>query len=107
MFSLIGLGVSSAYGYSVGATCCPSWIPVDFKQGGVPAVYFEAAAMIVVLVLVLLGQLLELRAPQDRDRPSRAVSANTSNRAPFSRWHLPASQFVVNYNQRPAAGFTW
>ncbi len=61
MFTLIGLGVSVAYGYSLIATLAPGLFPASFRaaHGGV-AVYFEAAAVIVTLIL--LGQVLELRA---------------------------------------------
>jgi P-type Cu+ transporter len=61
MFTLIGLGVSVAYGYSLLATLAPGWFPDAFRgHGGEVAVYFEAAAVIVTLVL--LGQVLELKA---------------------------------------------
>ncbi len=61
MFTLIGLGVGVAYLYSLLATVWPSLFPTAFRgHGGQVAVYFEAAATIVTLVLV--GQLLELRA---------------------------------------------
>ncbi|MEX2170520.1 MAG: heavy metal translocating P-type ATPase [Pirellulales bacterium] len=60
MFTLIALGVGAAYLYSVVAMLVPDWIPDAFKDHGHVAVYFEAAVMIVVLVL--LGQVLELRA---------------------------------------------
>jgi Cu+-exporting ATPase len=61
MFTLIGLGVSVAYGYSVVATLAPQIFPASFRTGhGGVATYFEAAAMIVTLIL--LGQVLELRA---------------------------------------------
>jgi Cu+-exporting ATPase len=61
MFTLIGLGTGAAYLYSVAATISPSFLPASFhaSDGAIP-VYFEAAA--VITVLVLLGQLLELRA---------------------------------------------
>jgi Cu+-exporting ATPase len=69
MFTLIALGVGAAYAYSVAATVAPQWFPASFQQhGGQVAVYFEAAAVIVVLVL--LGQVLELRA---RSRTSAAI----------------------------------
>src|SRR6516162_5541889 len=63
MFTLIGLGTGAAYGYSVVATLFPGWFPVSFRDrhGDMP-VYFEAAA--VITSLVLLGQVLELRARQ-------------------------------------------
>jgi P-type Cu+ transporter len=69
MFTLIGLGTSAAYLYSVAATLFPQFFPPSFRDmdGGV-AVYFEAAA--VITTLVLLGQLLELRA---RQRTSGAI----------------------------------
>lgn len=61
MFTLIGLGVAAAYIYSVIAALLPQIFPASFRDqmGGVP-VYFEAAAVIVALVL--LGQVLELKA---------------------------------------------
>jgi len=69
MFTLIGLGTSAAYLYSVAATLFPRAFPVSFRDmhGGV-SVYFEAAAVIVTLVLV--GQVLELRA---RSRTGDAI----------------------------------
>ena len=61
MFTLIALGVGAAWAYSVVATLAPGIFPDNFRgPGGEVAVYFEAAAVIVVLVL--LGQVLELRA---------------------------------------------
>ncbi len=61
MFTLIALGVGVAYGFSVVATLAPAWFPEAFRgHGGRVGVYFEPAAVIVVLVLV--GQVLELRA---------------------------------------------
>lgn len=60
MFTLIALGVGAAYGYSVVATLMPRLFPQSFYMGHEVAVYFEPAAVIVVLVL--LGQVLELRA---------------------------------------------
>ncbi|MGB5267407.1 MAG: copper-translocating P-type ATPase [Polyangiales bacterium] len=61
MFTLIGLGVSVAYTYSVVAALAPQIFPDSFRnEGGEVAVYFEAAA--VVVTLILLGQVLELRA---------------------------------------------
>ncbi len=62
MFTLIALGVAAAYGYSVIAVLFPQAFPSSFleEHSGLIGVYFEAAAMIVVLVL--LGQVMELRA---------------------------------------------
>jgi P-type Cu+ transporter len=68
MFTLIALGVGAAYGYSVVATIAPGLFPHAFRMGDDVAVYFEPAAAIVVLVL--LGQVLELRA---RSRTSTAI----------------------------------
>ena len=68
MFSLIALGVGAAYVYSVVATVAPGVFPDSFRIMGEVAVYFEPAAVIVVLVL--LGQVLELRA---RSRTSSAI----------------------------------
>jgi len=71
MFTLIGLGTGAAYLDSVIATVFPQIFPASFRdmQGGAP-VYFEAAA--VITTLVLLGQVLELRA---RQRTSGAIRA--------------------------------
>jgi Cu+-exporting ATPase len=68
MFTLIGLGVGAAYAYSVVATLAPGLFPDAFRMMGEVAVYFEPAAVIVVLVL--LGQVLELRA---RSQTSTAI----------------------------------
>ena len=68
MFTLIALGVGAAYAYSVVATLAPGLFPDSFRMMGEVAVYFEPAAVIVVLVL--LGQVLELRA---RSRTSSAI----------------------------------
>ena len=60
MFTLISMGTGAAYLYSVVATLVPTLFPESFRMGGTVAVYFEAAA--VITVLVLLGQVLELKA---------------------------------------------
>jgi Cu+-exporting ATPase len=71
MFSLIGMGVAAAYAYSVAAVLAPGIFPDGFRDAeGHVGVYFEAAAVIVVLVL--LGQMLELRA---RERTGAAIRA--------------------------------
>jgi Cu+-exporting ATPase len=72
MFTLIGLGTGAAYGFSVAATLAPGIFPHSFvdHDTGTVAVYFEPAAVIVTLVL--LGQVLELRA---RSRTSSAIRA--------------------------------
>ena len=72
MFTLIGLGVGVAYGYSVVATAAPGIFPPALRtMGGLVPVYFEAAAVIVTLVL--LGQVLELRARSATGRAIRAL----------------------------------
>jgi Cu+-exporting ATPase len=71
MFTLIALGTGAAWLYSVVATAMPGVFPAQFRgMGGAVAVYFEAAA--VITVLVLLGQVLELRA---REKTSGAIRA--------------------------------
>ena len=71
MFTLIGLGTGVAYVYSVIATLAPGVFPASLRgMGGYPDVYFEAAAAITTLVL--LGQVMELRA---RSRTSAAIRA--------------------------------
>jgi Cu+-exporting ATPase len=72
MFSLIALGTGTAYCYSLAATLIPGRFPAGFaSQDGVVAVYFEAAA--VITVLVLLGQVLELRAREQTGGAIRAL----------------------------------
>ena len=70
MFTLIGLGVAVAYFYSVTAKFLPGIFPESFREAGVVPVYFEAAA--VITTLVLLGQVLELKA---RSRTGAAIKA--------------------------------
>jgi Cu+-exporting ATPase len=81
MFTLIGLGVSVAYGYSLVATLAPGLFPASFRQHGEVAVYFEAGAVIVTLIL--LGQVLELRARAatgDAIRKLLGLAAKTARR---------------------------
>jgi Cu+-exporting ATPase len=70
MFTLIALGTGTAYLFSLIATFAPGMFPHTLRHGGAVAVYFEAAA--VITVLVLLGQVLELSA---RERTSGAIRA--------------------------------
>jgi Cu+-exporting ATPase len=71
MFTLIGIGTGAAYAFSVAATLFPSWFPPSFRgHHGQVDRYFEAAS--VITVLVLLGQVLELRA---RSKTSSAIRA--------------------------------
>jgi Cu+-exporting ATPase len=71
MFTLIAMGTGVAYVYSLAATFAPGIFPDAFRgHGGAPASYFEAAS--VITVLVLMGQVLELRA---REATSGAIRA--------------------------------
>jgi P-type Cu+ transporter len=71
MFSLIALGTGAAYLYSLAATFAPGLFPESLRLQGVVAVYYEAAA--VITVLVLLGQVLELRAREQTGGAIRAL----------------------------------
>ena len=85
MFTLIALGVGAAYTFSVVAALAPGSFPPGFRGAdGTVATYFEAAA--VVTVLVLLGQLLELRAREQTGGAIRALL----NLAPKSTWRIRA-----------------
>ena len=70
MFTLIALGVGAAYVYSAAATLMPGIFPEGFRVHGVVETYFDTA--VVITVLVLLGQVLELRA---RSQTSAAIKA--------------------------------
>ncbi|HJN43895.1 MAG: heavy metal translocating P-type ATPase [Vicinamibacterales bacterium] len=70
MFTLIGLGVGSAFLYSVVATVAPGLFPQGFRMAGGVEPYFDTS--VVIIVLVLLGQVLELRA---RGRTGAAIRA--------------------------------
>jgi Cu+-exporting ATPase len=72
MFTLISIGVLAAYLFSVVATVAPGVFPTGFRSvEGIVAVYYEAAA--VITVLVLLGQVLELRAREQTGGAIRAL----------------------------------
>ena len=70
MFTLIAIGVGAAFGFSVVAVLAPGVFPESFRHHGEVGLYFEAAA--VIITLVLLGQLLEAKA---RSRTGKAVQA--------------------------------
>ncbi|CRX37598.1 heavy metal translocating P-type ATPase [Estrella lausannensis] len=80
MFSLIFLGVLAAYIFSALALVFPDFLPDSLLHEGEPPLYFETAA--IITVLVLLGQVLELRA---RSRASDALSALMGRAAKFAR----------------------
>ena len=84
MFSLIGLGVGAAYGFSIYALVLPTSLPEAFRTAHGLPLYFEAAAVIVTLVL--LGQVLELRA---RSKTSSAIS-ELLKLAPTSAFRISA-----------------
>ncbi len=71
MWTLIGLGTSAAYLYSVAATLAPGLFPASFRIEGQVAVYFEAAA--VIISLTLFGQILELKARSETGAAIRAL----------------------------------
>ena len=71
MFTLVSIGVGAAFAYSVVATVAPGLFPETFRMHGMVPVYYEAAA--VVVTLVLLGQVLELRARAATGRAIRAL----------------------------------
>jgi Cu+-exporting ATPase len=81
MFTLISIGMGAAYFYSVAAVLLPELFPAAFRDPhtGRLALYFEPAAVIVVLVL--LGQILELRARQNLRRHPRAPGTRAENGA--------------------------
>lgn len=84
MFTLISLGVGAAYIYSVIALFAPGVFPHAMQHGGRVGVYFEASA--VIIVLVLLGQVLELRA---RSRTGSAIKALLDLAPPTARKVVP------------------
>lgn len=71
MFTLVSIGVGAAFLYSVVATVAPGLFPAGFRAHGMVPVYYEAAG--VVVTLVLLGQVLELRARAATGRALRAL----------------------------------
>src|SRR5580658_7822678 len=88
MFTLIGMGTGVAYGYSLVATLAPQIFPESLRgMGGYPDVYFEAAAAITTLVL--LGQVIELRA---RSRTTAAIRALLDLSPKKARLLVPASK---------------
>jgi Cu+-exporting ATPase len=85
MFTLIAIGVGTAYAYSVMATLFPQILPATFRDAsGQVGVYFEVAA--VITALVLLGQVLELRA---REKTGGALRALLDLAPPTARRVLP------------------
>lgn len=96
MFTLIALGTGTAYVYSAIATVFPDLFPASMRtNGGQVAVYFEPAA--IITALVLLGQVLELRARSQTGSAIRALlgARPEDGEAGRSRWerggHIPRS----------------
>lgn len=90
MFTLIGLGTGAAFGFSAIAVLLPSSIPAALREHGHAPVYFESAA--VIIALVLLGQVLELRARRrtgDAIRELLALAPQVAHRV------LPTGEFDV------------
>lgn len=94
MFTLIAIGVGAAFIFSAVAMLMPSIFPSTMQHDGKVAIYFEAAAM--VTVLVLLGQVLELRA---RSRTGSAIKALLNLTPPTARQVAPDGDHEVPLNQ--------
>jgi cation transport ATPase len=94
MFTLIAIGVGAAFVFSAVAMLMPGLFPDTMQHEGKVAIYFEAAAVIVVLVL--LGQMLELRA---RSRTGSAIKALLNLAPPTARQVAPGGDHVVPLDQ--------
>ena len=94
MFTLIGIGVGAAFVLSAVAMLAPGVFPDTMQHGGKVAIYFESAAVIVVLVL--LGQVLELRA---RSRTGSAIKALLNLAPPTARQVAPGGDHEVPLDQ--------
>ena len=101
MFTLIGLGVAVAYGYSVVAVLFPGLFPEGFRdESGEVGVYFEVAAVIVTLIL--LGQVLELRA---RSQTGAAIKKLLGLAAKSARRLRDGWYYTGDICRRDAEGF--
>jgi Cu+-exporting ATPase len=94
MFTLIAIGVGAAFVFSAVAMLMPGLFPHTMQHEGKVAIYFEAAAVIVVLVL--LGQVLELRA---RSRTGSAIKALLNLAPPTARQVAPGGDHEVPLDQ--------
>jgi len=94
MFTLIAIGVGVAFVFSAVAMLAPQLFPHTVEHGGKVGIYFEAAGM--VTVLVLLGQVLELRA---RSRTGSAIKALLNLAPPTARQVAPGGDNVVPLDQ--------
>ncbi len=108
MFTLTGLGIGFAYGYSVIAVIAPGIFPAIFRtEGGIPPVYFEVAA--VITALVLLGQVLELRARSSTNAAIRdllGMAPKTARRvnADGSEEDIPLAEVKIDDHLRIRPG---
>ncbi len=108
MFSLIAMGITAAYGFSVVAILAPGIFPNGFRDAdGHVGVYFEAAAVIVTLVL--LGQVMELRAREGTGKAIRALldmAAKTARviRPDGSEEEVPLEEVLVGDHVRVVPG---
>src|SRR5262245_25791301 len=111
MFTLIAMGTGVAYAYSVVAAFFPGIFPHAFRgHGGAPAVYFEAAS--VITVLVLMGQVLELRAREATSGAIRALldlapRAASKMMAATRMLRLMPSRSATGCAFAPARRFRW
>ncbi len=94
MFTLISIGVGAAFAFSAAAMVIPDLFPHTMQHEGKVGIYFEAAAVIVVLVL--LGQVLELRA---RSGTGKAIKALLNLAPPTARQVAPGGDNVVPLEQ--------
>jgi Cu+-exporting ATPase len=94
MFTLIAIGVGAAFVFSAVAMLMPGIFPQTMQHEGMVAIYFEAAA--VIIVLVLLGQVLELRA---RSRTGSAIKALLDLAPPTARQVAPGGDREVPLDQ--------
>jgi Cu+-exporting ATPase len=108
MYTLIGLGVGLAYVYSVVAVFAPGLFPADFRmEGGEVGAYFEAAAVIVTLVL--LGEVLQLRAMGETSKAIKhllGLAPNTAHRltADGREEEVPLTQVQIGDRLRVRPG---
>jgi len=94
MFTLIAIGVGAAFVFSAVAMLAPGLFPPTMQHAGKVGIYFEAAA--VIIVLVLLGQVLELRA---RSRTGSAIKALLNLAPPTARQVAPGGDHEVPLDQ--------
>ena len=107
MFTLIAIGVGTAFLYSLIATLAPGLFPPTFKMHGMVPVYYEAAG--VVVALVLLGQALEMHARASTGKAIRAfldLAPKTARRiaADGIEAEVPLAEVIAGYRLRIRPG---